>query len=32
MPPVEAIFKGDQVYKTGTGWPGGRTGEVHPAD
>lgn len=24
---IEAVFKGDQDYKTGTGWPGGRQGE-----
>ncbi len=24
---IEAVFKGDQDYKTGTGWPGGLKGE-----
>jgi hypothetical protein len=27
---VEAVFKGDQVYQTGTGWPGGLKGEARP--
>lgn len=27
---IEAVFKGDQDYKTGTGWPGGRKGESRP--
>lgn len=29
---IEAIFKGDQNYKTGTGWPGGLKGESRPND
>jgi hypothetical protein len=24
---IEAVFKADQIYKTGTGWPGGLKGE-----
>ncbi len=27
---IEAVFKGDQDYKTGTGWPGGLKGESRP--
>jgi hypothetical protein len=27
---IEAVFKGDQDYGTGTGWPGGRKGESRP--
>jgi hypothetical protein len=29
---IEAVFKADQVYKTGTGWPGGKHGESRPTD
>jgi hypothetical protein len=29
---IEAVFKADQVYKTGTGWPGGKAGESRPTD
>ncbi|MDB6082816.1 MAG: hypothetical protein JWN43_697 [Gammaproteobacteria bacterium] len=29
---IEAVFKADQTYKTGTGWPGGRHGESRPND
>ena len=29
---IEAVFKADQDYKTGTGWPGGMKGESRPSD
>jgi hypothetical protein len=29
---IEAVFKADQNYKTGTGWPGGGHGESRPND
>jgi hypothetical protein len=29
---IEAVFKADQVYKTGTGWLGGKHGESRPTD